>query len=155
MKKCKDCGYENPNSANACEHCCSILDDEISEVTTENFFEKRERKEKRISKINYSLLIIYYIVTLVLFFIIAKNEMRLEDLGFGLLLFFMLFVVFPVMYYLSVFHPDVIFEFSHMADISNISDVQPSDWFYFTTRLSGYIFLGIGIFICVSYFVIT
>ena len=155
MKICKDCGYENPNSANACEKCSNILDDEIIEVTTEDFFKKRERKEKITKQINYLLLIIYYILTILLYFIIAKNEIGAENIGFGILLFFMLFVVFPGMYYLSVFHPDVIFEFSHIADISNISDVQPSDWFYFTTRLSGYIFLGLGIFLCVSYFIIT
>jgi len=47
MKQCKKCRYENPNSANVCEKCYSILDDEISEETSETFFKGLERKKFR------------------------------------------------------------------------------------------------------------
>ena len=144
MKKCKECGYENPNSVSVCEECYSVLDDEISEETSEEFFKKLERKEKIIHVIHYALLVIYFIVVVPLFFISAK---AMGHFGAGLILFFLLLVLIPVMFYASIFHPDALFELTYMNAISNISDAEPSDWYYITTKWTAYLFLGLGIFI--------
>ncbi len=152
MKKCNKCGYENPNTESVCENCYSVLDNKISEETSEEFFKKLERKEKIIKIINYVLLIIYFIVVAPLFFISAK---AMGSFGAGLIFFFLLFVLIPVMFYASIFHPDALFELTYMNVISNISDAQPSDWFYTTTKWTAYLFLGLGIFMIVKiYFVV-
>lgn len=144
MKQCKKCGYENPNSVNICEKCYNILDNEISKETSEKFFKKLEIKERIINIINYSLLVIYFIIVAPLFFVSVK---AMGSLGAGLVLFFLLLVIFPVMYYTSLFHPDILFEITYINAISNISDAQPSDWYYTTTKWTAYLILGIGIFI--------
>lgn len=144
MKKCKKCGFENPNSNSTCENCYGVLDGEISEETSEKFFKKLERKEKIINFINYSLLVIYFIVVLSLFVVTVK---AMGSLGAGLVLFSLLIVIIPVMFYTSIFHPDALFEITYVNTISNISDVQPSDWYYTTTMWSAYLFLGFGVFL--------
>lgn len=149
MKKCKKCGYENPNSLNVCEKCYNILDNEISKETSEKFFKKLELKEKIIKIINYALLIIYFMVVAPLFYISVK---AMGSLGAGLVLFFLLLVIIPVMYYTSLFHPDTLFELTYFNVISNIHDAQPSDWYYTTTSLTAYLFLGLGIFMTVKIF---
>lgn len=149
MKKCKKCGCENPNTANVCEKCYNILDDEISKETSEKFFKKLERKEKIINIINYALLVIYFIIVAPLFYISAK---AMGSLGAGLVLFFLLLVIIPVMFYTSIFHPDILFEITYTNVISNIRDAQPSDWYYTTTSISAYLFLGLGIFIIAKIF---
>ena len=101
-------------------------------------------KERIINIINYSLLVIYFIIVAPLFFVSVK---AMGSLGAGLVLFFLLLVIFPVMYYTSLFHPDILFEITYMNAISNISDAQPSDWYYTTTKWTAYLILGIGIFI--------
>lgn len=147
MKKCKKCGCENPNNVNVCENCYNILDDEISKETSEKFFKKLERKEKIINIINYALLVIYFIIVAPLFYISAE---AMGSLGAGLVLFFLLLVIIPVMFYTSVFHPDILFELTYTNVISNIRDAQPSDWYYTTTSISAYLFLGLGIFLIVK-----
>lgn len=143
MKKCKKCGFENANIATVCENCYSPVEDEISSETSEVFFRKLERKEKIINFINYSLLVLYFIIVAPLYVISIKE---IGHLGLGLGLFFILLFM-PIAFYLSLFHPDILFEMSYTNVISNISDAQPSDWFYTTTKWSGYLFLGLGVFI--------
>jgi len=147
MKKCNKCGYENPNRVSVCEKCYGVLDNKISQETSDAFFKKLERKEKIIKIINYALLIIYFIVIAPLFFVSAK---AMGSFGAGLIFFFLLFVLIPVLYYASIFHPDALFELTYMHVISNISDAQPSDWFYTTTKWTAYLFLGLGIFMIVK-----
>lgn len=147
MKKCNKCGYENPNRVSVCEKCYGVLDNTIIEETSEKFFKKLERKEKVIKIINYALLIIYFIVVAPLFIVSAKT---MGSIGAGLIFFFLLFVLIPVMFYASIFHPDALFELTYMNVISNVSDVQPSDWFYTTTKWTAYLFLGIGIVMIVK-----
>ena len=147
MKKCKKCGCENPNSVNVCENCYNVLDNEISKETSEKFFEKIERKEKIINFINYLLLAVYFIVVIPLFYITAKET---GNLGVSLVLFSLLIIVIPVLYYTSIFHPDILFEITYMHVISNIDDAQPSDWFYTSSKWTAYIFLGLGIFLIVK-----
>ena len=143
MKKCKKCEYENISSATVCENCYSPLEDEISSETSEAFFKKLDRKEKIINFINYSLLVLYFIIVVPLYVISVKE---IGHLGVGIFLFiFLLFM--PIAFYLSLFHPDILFEISYTHMISNISDAQPSDWFYTTTKWSGYLFLGLGVFV--------
>lgn len=146
MKKCKKCGCENPNSVTVCENCYSILDNEKSQETSEKFFKKLERKEKIINIINYFLLVLYFIIVTPLFFISAK---AMGSFGAGLLFFFLLLVLIPLTFYASLFHPDFLFEITYMNVISNISDAQPSDWYYTTTTWSSYLILGLGIFMIV------
>lgn len=145
MKKCKKCGCENSNSRMVCEKCYSFLGDEKSGETSETFFKKLERKEKIINLINYLLIALYFIIVTPLFILSAR---AMESLGAGIVIFFFLLIL-PIMFYMSIFHPDVLFELSYMHMISNIDDAQPSDWFYITTRWSAYLFLGLGIFIMV------
>ena len=147
MKKCKKCGCENPNNVNVCENCYNILDDEISKETSEKFFKRLERKEKIISIINYALLLIYFIIVAPLFYISVQ---AMGSLGAGLVLFFLLLVIIPVMFYTSIFHPDILFELTYTNVISNVSDAQPSDWYYTTTSISAYLFLGLCIFLIVK-----
>lgn len=142
MKKCSKCGYENSNRVSVCEKCYGVLDNTIIEETSEEFFQKLERKERVIKFTNYALLFIYFIVVAPLF-IVSANAMG--SLGAGLIFFFLLFVLIPVLFYASIFHPDALFELTYMNVISNISDAQPSDWFYITTKWTAYLFLGIGI----------
>lgn len=144
MKKCKKCGYENLNSINVCENCYNVLDNKPSDETSEKFFKKLERKEKIINMINISLLILYFIIVLPMFYFSVKT---MGHLGSGLVLFFLIIVIIPVLYYTSIFHPDALFEITYTNAISNISDAQPSDWYYTTTKWSAYLFLAFGIFI--------
>lgn len=149
MKKCHKCGTENPNSVNICENCYNILNDEVSNHTSEDFFKKVERKDRIVNIINYILLILYFIIVVPLFYISVKT---IGSFGVGLVFFFLLIVIIPVMFYASIFHPDILFELSYMNVISNIKDANPSDWFYLSTQWAAYLFLGLGVFIIVKIF---
>lgn len=144
MKKCKKCGWENPNNINVCEQCYNILGKEINEEAGEKFFKKLDKKEKIINILNYALLSIYLIIVIPLFYISAKE---IGSVGTNVILFILLIVVIPIVFYMSIFHPDILFEISYMNVISNIRDAQPSDWFYITTNWTAYLILACGIFI--------
>ena len=146
MKKCKKCGWENADSLSICEKCYGLLDDEKSGETAEKFFAKLERREKIKAIINYSLIVIYFIIVAPLYVITVKE---IGSLGVALVLFFF-YLLMPIFFYTSIFHPDTLFELSYTHIISNIHDAQPSDWFYTTTTWSAYIFLGLGIFMAVK-----
>ena len=149
MKKCKKCGWENADILSVCENCYGLLDDERSGETAEKFFKKLERKEKIKAIINYSLIVIYFIIVAPLFVITVKT---IGSLGVALVLFFF-YLLMPVFFYTSVFHPDILFELTYMHMISNIHDAQPSDWFYTTASLTAYLFLALGIFVAVMLYV--
>lgn len=146
MKICKKCGYENSDSLNTCENCYALLDDEKSKATSEAFFKKLDRKEKIKNIINYSLLLIYFLIVIPLYAVFVSKT---GNFGVSLLLFCLFFIVIPVGYYTSVFKPDILFELSYTNVISNIADAKPSDWYYTTTLWSAYILLGFGVFIAV------
>jgi len=88
-------------------------------------------------------------VVIPLFILSAK---AMGHLGAGLILFFLFLVLVPVVFYVSIFHPDALFELTYMSAISNISEAQPSDWYYITTKCSAYILLVLGIGMIVKIF---
>lgn len=147
MKKCKKCGYENPDNMTVCENCYSHLDDESSGETSEKFFKKLERKEKIKKVINYALLVAYFLIVTPLFLI---SSHMMGSLGIALLLFVFLLIIIPVMFYTSLFHPDTLFMFTYFHMISNIEETEPSDWFYISTAISAYAFLILGLFIIIK-----
>ncbi len=149
MKVCKKCGFENPNANVTCQSCFAVLDQTESKKTSKAFFEKLEKKEKRKRQFHYVLMILYLLITIPLWVLsIVQGPVPL-----GAMLLELLLILFCLLsYYLSLFHPDFLFELSHMFSISNLHAVQPSDWYYISTAISGYLFLGIGAFVTVFTF---
>lgn len=147
MKICPKCGENNPDSAKLCAACFASLAESVKPAfDSEEFFLREEKRDRRKRRIHLLLIPLYYVVYL-LFFILCC----IENGGVvGLLLIPLLF---PALFYLFVFHPDALFAFQHMFDIDNLHDVQISDWYYFTSRLSGYFFLILGLFLVISNYI--
>ena len=148
MKKCTDCGFENSNNATLCESCFSPLG-EISDITSEEFFEEYERKERRKERrkelINYGILGVYGVVVLVFFIMGIVSSLAFPVLITELIVS----VICGVVYYLSLFHSDLLFKMSNIHMIYNIDDVQPSDWYYTSTAFGGYLALITGVALAV------
>lgn len=150
MKICGKCGFENPDTYTTCAKCYSMLEEKSSEITTEAFFKKLDKKDKIKNIIHYVIMAIYLIIVIPFFVLCVKTE---DDASLAFFLLFILSVCL-ITYYLSVFHPDAMFKISHISVISNIDDVQPSDWYYMTSTFGGYVCLAIGIFTVIRLYTI-
>lgn len=147
MKICHKCGLENPDSAKSCEHCFSVLLNSVSvsdEKALEEFFEKEEKKEKRHSVLKTLPVPIYLIIYLPIYI----KCILLDGACFFSLLLFMLFPI--LSYYLLAFKAETLFKLQHIFDISNIDDVEVSDWYIFSSLIAGILFLVIGLFVVSS-----
>lgn len=147
MKICPKCGMNNKDDAKLCMECSASLHCiNVKEAcNTEEFFACEERKDRRKKRIHLLMIPLYYVIYITFFVLcLLKTTESIVLLLIPLL--------FPALYYLSIFHPDAIFRFQHMFDISNLEDVEPSDWYYFSSKLGGYLILVLGLFIAISCF---
>lgn len=144
MKICPKCNSTYKDDVFMCAECMTTLvDAEInSGELSEKYFEKIEKKEKRINFINKLLIPLYYLIYIPIATVCVIKET-------DILIVMIIFALCPLLYYLSVFKHDSLFYFEHMLKINNIEDAQPSYWYVFTTKLGGYIALIFGIFMAV------
>lgn len=147
MKICPKCGENNSDSAKLCAACCASLSEAAQpDFNSEEFFLREERRDRRKRCVQLLLIPLYYVVYL-LFFVLCCIE------NGGVIGHLLIPLLFPALYYLFVFHADALFAFQHMFDIDNLHDVQISDWYYFTSRLSGYFFLIAGLFLVIAKYI--
>lgn len=149
MKICRNCGFENPDTVQSCERCCSTLFNEAvvpDKEILDAFFEKQEQKEKRhkiLKTIPIPLYVLIYIPVLIKCTLIDSES-------FLSLLFFLLFPT--IGYYLLAFKAEALFKLQHVFHIDNIDDVEVSDWYIFSSLIAGFLLLGLGIFVVLSTF---
>lgn len=141
MKICPKCGMTNADNAPLCAECFTSLNQTESENIThcsEEFFEREEKKERRRRIIHLLLIPLYYIIFLPL----AVMNVLME---FETLIVMLVLLPLPLLYYLSVFKPELLFYLNHMMSIQNIDEAEPSDWYLFNSKLGGYLMLIFGI----------
>ena len=141
MKKCPKCGTINFDNMTLCENCFAHISEVESESTNviDKIMLKEEKNEKFRQVFHIMLVVIYYAVYIPLFIICFKKS---THISLGILL---LPAFFPLLYYLSVFKAEAMFKLSHMFHIDNIDDVRISDWYYFISKIGGYMVLLMGI----------
>lgn len=140
MKICPKCNATYKDDVFMCAECMTTLKnaDINSGDISEKFFEKEEKKEKRINFINKLLIPLYYLIYIPLATMCVIKETEI-------LIVMIIFAFCPLLYYLSVFKSECLFYFEHMMKINNIEEAEPSYWYVFTTKLGGYISLCFGI----------
>lgn len=154
MKICPYCQSQNPDSAVLCTECMNSIGgikpepENYSDEIVNKIFEKEERKEKCQSIIQYIALIIYFVVC-----ISAYISLIVHNGPFYPLIFVTL--ILGLGYYLCVFKPRFLFMLEHISCIDNIDDVDISDWYFISNKISGFCMLlfGIGyaIYMCIEY----
>lgn len=108
-------------------------------MTAEEFFEKEEKREQRKKRIQMICIPLYYIIYIPLLVMCWEND----NINFELLMFLTFLLAAPGIYYLLLFKPDLAFEIQYFFKF-DIEDAKPSDWFYFSSKISAYISLIIG-----------
>lgn len=140
MKICYKCGCGNSDSSVICKECSASLTDVSVQKAEEIANEKeawRERKEKNIKRIKLMLIPIYYFIFIPVAVLSIINETIMW-------LPMLLMAALPLYYYLCIFKADLLFELNYMFNLS-VKNAEPTDHYYFTTQLSGYIILIFGI----------
>jgi len=146
MKICPNCQTGNGDGALRCKDCGASLvkvkaqsGEEIVRKELE-LQERRERRQKNALWIAFGSAGALYLAGFVWAAIAG-------GITFPMVL---LAVFLPVMAYVSLFHPVALFRFEHMFTIRDVETAEPSDWYIFTSRLSGFLILGMGIFVFVA-----
>ncbi|MBQ8526252.1 MAG: hypothetical protein IJ460_06020 [Clostridia bacterium] len=98
---------------------------------------EQERREKRSRLIKLILIPLYYIIVIPICVLTLINEPETW-------LPIIIVAAVPVLYYLSVFKADLLFELEYMLN-PNLSHAEPSDWYYFCNQIGGYVILLFGI----------
>ncbi len=147
MKKCPKCGTMNFDNLTLCENCSAYINDVEPDSTNviEEIMIKEEKNEKFWRFFHTMLAVIYYAVYIPLFVICFRKSTHTP------IFVLLLPAIFPLFYYLSVFKADTMFKLSHIFQIDNIEDVNVSDWYYFTSKIGGYIILIMGIACMVNF----
>ena len=151
MKICYKCGCGHSDSYVICKECSASLTDVSVQKAEEIANEKesqREHKEKRARLIKLLIIPLYYLIFIPIAILTIKNEAIMW-------IPMMLMAAMPIYYYLCIFKADLLFELNYMFNLS-VKNAEPTDHYYFTTQLSGYIILIFGIaFLIYIYFIST
>ena len=110
MKICYKCGAGNPDSAVVCRECGeSVTDAAISraEDIAKEKTDAIERRERRIRFLKLMLIPMYFIIVTPMCIITLINEPEAW-------LPVLIIAIIPLMYYLSVFKADLLFELEYM-----------------------------------------
>ena len=140
MKICYKCGAGNPDSAVVCRECGeSVTDAAISraEDIAKEKTDAIERRERRIRFLKLMLIPMYFIIVTPMCIITLINEPEAW-------LPVLIIAIIPLMYYLSVFKADLLFELEYMFK-PEVSYAEPSDWYYTGSEIGGYVTLVFGI----------
>lgn len=147
MKICQHCGSMNSEQKTLCSSCGGQLsgDSTQGKKFMNDFFQKEERKEKRKLLFQKVVLLLYFFITVPIFILCVIREPQL----WWLLL--LCEALFGGMYYLSVLKPKALFFLEHCMHVDNIESVEPSEWYYISNKIGGYLFLlfGMGMMIYV------
>lgn len=141
MKICNNCGSGNDNSRVICVDCgCSLKSaQENDSHLAEEFFLLEERKEKRRLLWQRIVMVLYPVLAVPLYVVCVVKEPVLWWMLFLLVGFCYL------IYYLSVFQPKTLFILEHFMKIDHVEQVEPSDWWYLSNQIAGYLMWGLGI----------
>jgi hypothetical protein len=140
MKICPKCNTGNNNNSINCKDCgmklsgkCIVDESKI----IDEFNLKDERYQNRSRILRRVSLVIISITYLVLYILsIPKGE-------FFALTF--MAVICPTIGYLNIFHPKVLFILGHIFTIENPDDIELTDFYLFTSKISGIIIILVGL----------
>ncbi len=140
MKICPKCNTGNNDTAVICSECMKSLKDVTveNEEISEKFWEREEKRERCRRVFRIAVIPVYYAVYITFYILTVRLER-----GPAWVLLIPLF--FPLFYWLCVEKAEWVFKLEHMLHIDNIDDARPSDWYLMTTKISGYIFLIMGL----------
>lgn len=143
MKICKRCKTENDNSASLCSKCFARLDEtenvQADGGYAEEYFKRAERREKIIKALEWAAVPLYYVIFAVIGFC-RRND------GFGLdTNMWLALTVVPVVYILLMFCGEGLFRISHIFSIDNIDEVNVSEWYQISCKISAIAVLAVGL----------
>lgn len=147
MKICPKCGFENVDADTFCAKCsAALLGQSVQQGESGDFFQREERREKIKRWTRLSLIPLYYLIYLPFYVGAVKIDRELWlMLGLPLLI--------PLLYYLFYFKPETMFRLQHLFEIDNLDEVQVSDWYLFTSKLSAYFLWIFGIAVVIITYV--
>lgn len=132
MKLCPKCNSANKDNAVMCKYCGFSLTSANLEVYQSHLDEinkLKEKSHKRNMLLHHCLLVTAGLLYLYLYIkAIPKG-------GFFKVTF--LAVLLPLLAYLGIHHPRVLFTIGHLFTIDNIDDVELSDWYIFGNKAGG------------------
>lgn len=139
MKICQKCSTGNENNALHCKDCGHSLSKAIIEEDRDYVKEMMERQDKR-----------------------HRHQMRIHGIALGILglidIFFyimalmkgqifiptVMLLLFPLLSYLHLYQPRLLFSLRHFATIDNLEDVELSNWYVLNCKIGGYVFAVLG-----------
>ncbi len=152
MKTCSKCNTDNPNNALHCMVCGAKLgaaaETQNTEAYVDAMFAREERKirwERRLHCVALGCFAVLYAVLCVMLVRQQDAEVLFAAMGIFALCIFG--------FVLCVFFPKALFFIEHALSVRNIDEVEPSDWYYISSKLAGYAILVIGIVFLVRLFV--
>lgn len=144
MKTCPKCHTDHADSAVHCILCGASLETVDKNINAgeyvEEYLNREEQKEKRKRRIPYLALGLFtalYIALSVMYFVQQ-----------GMKYFFAVFFTYllcAVFFLFSAVYPKVLFIIEHFTKIENIDTAEPSEWYYISSKIGGYIILVLGI----------
>jgi amino acid permease len=145
MKICPKCNTGNDDNSIYCKDCgfsiFKIICDQQDYI--EELEKRKEEKHKRKMLIHNILLSFLGIVYIYIYIKILQSEFTFSSIFIGILL--------PLMSYLQIHHPRLLFIIGHFLTIDNIDEVELSDWYIFSTKLGGYLCLAAAFVIAIAF----
>lgn len=148
MKICPKCNTGNDNHAIQCKDCGASISQ--TGITQQNFVEERsagEEKRHRRKMLVHNIVLPVLGIAYVSLYIKALSKANPFQVT-------LIAVVLPLIAYLNIHHPRVLFVIRNIFTIDNIDDVELSDWYVIGTKISGYICIAAAlVFMSISAFV--
>lgn len=149
MKICSKCNTDNADNALHCAVCGAKLDavdtKRSAEEYVDDYFKKEARKEGLERLISFLALGCFAAIYITLSVVLALRQ----SVSFSILL--LIFILCVVGFVGAVFFPRAFFVLTHITQIDNIDDVALSDWYYISSKISGYLILLLGIIFLLWY----
>ena len=138
MKICPKCNCANENDSIICKDCSNLISkvkaDSIDYIEAINKKEERKHKfRKRLHMILIPLLGIIYVYL----YINSLNYISFIEATF-------IGVLFPVLAYINIHNPKLLFILRHIFTIDNIDEVELSDFYIVCTKIGGIVLLVIA-----------
>jgi hypothetical protein len=139
LKICPECSTGNNDNALQCKDCGYSLSEtniEKHRNYVEEIAERDEKKHRFMMRIHNIVLPIIGVLY-IYFYIRALSKVGFIELTF-------MAVLLPVLSYVSIHHPRLLFVFRHFFAINNIEEVELSDIYIFCSKIGGLIIAIFG-----------